>query len=124
MADFQRERVIVIVQRMQGGTLAANEPELRLNSRPVSWRDLSNLLRTELSRHPDRVVYVEGEGDLEVGDIVRVVDVAREAWYGVPVVLLTPKLKKSLEAERAGARQDRPSKLPPATQIEPRSKSR
>jgi len=124
MTDFQGERVIVTVQRTQGGTLAANESELRLNSRPVSWRDLSELLRTELSRHADRVVYVEGEGDLEVGDIVRVVDVAREAWYGVPVVLLTPKLKKGLEAERAGARQDRPSKSPLATQNEPKSKSR
>jgi hypothetical protein len=28
---------------------------------------------------------------------VRVIDIARDAWYGVPVVLMTPELEKSLQ---------------------------
>ena len=97
-ADLQVEPVIVTVHRAESSTPGANEPELRLNSRSVSRSDLRDALRVELSRRADRVIYVEGDIDLEFADIVRVVDIAQEAWYGVHVVLLTPELKKSLDA--------------------------
>ena len=90
-------RIIVSVHCPKGTTSPVGEAEVRLNSRSVSSRDLRAVLRAELSRRAHRVVYVEGEDCLTVGDIVRVIDTARDAWYGVPVVLLTPKLKKSLQ---------------------------
>jgi len=90
-------RIILTVQCPKSGTPSSNEPELRLNSRPVSWGDLRGALRAELSRRAHRVVYLNGEGCLNVGDVVRVIDIARDAWYGVPVVLMTPELEKSLQ---------------------------
>ena len=89
-------RIILTVECPKGGTSSSNEPELRLNSRPVSWGDLRGALRAELSRRADGVVYVQGEGCLNVGDVVRVIDIARDARYDVPVVLMTPKLERSL----------------------------
>jgi biopolymer transport protein ExbD len=91
-ADLE-ERIILTVQSPP----FSNEPELRLNSRPVSRGDLRAALRAELSRRAHRVVYVQGEPCLSVGDVVRVIDIARDAWYGVPVVLMTPELEKSLK---------------------------
>jgi biopolymer transport protein ExbD len=106
MADRQEDHVIVSVNRV-GHAGTGNEPEIRLNSVPVSWVNLRDALRAELSRRPDRVVYVEGHDNLEFADIVRVVDVTREAWYGVTVVLLTPKVKKIPNAQRGGGSADR-----------------
>lgn len=107
VADLQVERVTVAVHRAESSTSGANEPELRLNSRLVSWGDLRDALRAQLSRRAGRVVYIEGDDSLAFADIVRVIDIARTAWYGVPVVLLTPELKRSLDAERGGTRRDR-----------------
>jgi len=47
---------------------------------------------------------VDGDADLDVGDIVPAIDIVREAWPWAPVVLLTPKLKKSIAAERGGSK--------------------
>lgn len=91
LAGLHEECVIVAVRRGP----SANEPEIRLNSKSVSWADFPVRLRSELSRRADRVVFVEGEGNVAVSDVVRVDD-TREAWYGVTVVLLTPELKKTL----------------------------
>jgi hypothetical protein len=44
---------------------------------------------------------VEGDSTLDFEDIIRVVDIARGAWPGVPVVLLTPALKRQLNAALA-----------------------
>lgn len=104
MDEFQEDRVVVSVRCAQGRTVAASGPKLFLNSRPVGWNHLGNALRVELSRRPDPVVYVEGESGLTFADIVRVVDIARGAWYGVPVVLVTPTLDRGLDAQRAGFR--------------------
>ena len=38
--------------------------------------------------------------ELNAGDVVKVIDLIRDAWPAMPVVLLTPKLKHSLEAAR------------------------
>jgi len=89
-------RLMLTVQCPNSDTPSSNDPELRLNSRLVSTDDLRGALRAELSRRAHRVVYVQGEGCLKVEDVVRVIDIARDAWYGVPVVLMTPELEKSL----------------------------
>lgn len=106
LSERDDDCVVVSVHRTNGSTLA-NEPELRVNSASVSWIDLRKNLKTELSRRADRVVFVEGDGSLEVADIVRVVDIARGAWPGIPVVLLTPALKKTLGGVCADASHDR-----------------
>ena len=79
------------------GGRPSQEPELRLNSSAVAWCDLRRALTAELSPRGHRVVSVRGDGCLNVGDVVRVIDTARDAWYGVPVVLMTPELEKSLD---------------------------
>lgn len=88
VAVVQPERVVVSLRSAEcpiGGA-----PELRLNSRRISRGELRSALRSELSRLGNPVLYVEGAGCLTVADVVHVIDIARDAWYGVPVVLLTP----------------------------------
>jgi biopolymer transport protein ExbD len=102
MADTQGERVVVSVQCVNGCAIPAIEPEIFLNTKPVAWVEFGGALRAELSRHSDPVVYVEGDRGLEVGEMLRVIKVARAARNGVRVVLLTPALKKNLDAERGG----------------------
>lgn len=90
VAAVQPERVVVSLRSAEchiGGT-----PELRLNSRPISRGELRSALRCELSLLGNPIVYVEGTGCLTVADVVHVIDIARDAWYGVPVVLVTPGL--------------------------------
>ena len=92
MADADEELLIVTVRC---------HADIQLNSQPVSWGGLGDALCRKLSRRGSRVVYVEGNDNLmSFGDIVRVIDIARGAWPGVPVVLLTPALKRQLNAER------------------------
>jgi hypothetical protein len=43
-------RIILTVQCPKSGTPSSSEPELRLNSKPVSRSDLRGALRAELSR--------------------------------------------------------------------------
>ena len=95
VSEHEDSCVVVSVRRSSGSTLA-NEPELRVGCASVSWIDLRQYLKTALIRRADRIVFVEGDGSLEVADIVRVVDIARGVWPGIPVVLLTPALKKTL----------------------------
>jgi biopolymer transport protein ExbD len=98
-ADAQGERVIVSVRCVNGCAVPA-EPEVFLNTKRVALVDFGGELRAELSRHADPVIYVEGDRNLEVATMLRVIKVARAAQNGVRVVLLTPALKKSLDADR------------------------
>jgi biopolymer transport protein ExbD len=91
------EAVIVKVECPTEQTPPAGEPGLRLNGRPVSKDDLRASLRAELSRHAQPVVYVDGDPCLTVGNVVEVIDLARDAWYGVPIVLVTPELMNTLK---------------------------
>lgn len=97
--DSPESAVIVGVWRAKKCTLARCEPEMRLNSRPILRRGLRNALRAELSRRATHIVYIEGDPATEVADIVRAIDIANEAWYGVRVVLLIPRKP----AHKAGA---------------------
>ena len=101
MADADEELLIVTARCHECGPGAITKVDLLLNSRPVVLGDLGDALRTKLSRRGSRVLYVEGDANLDFLDIARVIDIARGAWPGVPVVLLTPALKRQLNAERA-----------------------
>jgi hypothetical protein len=65
------------------------EPEFQLNSTPIPKDQLPYALRAALSRRSKPVLYLRGEGCVAIGEIVRVIDVVRGAWYGLPIVLLT-----------------------------------
>jgi hypothetical protein len=86
--EIQPERLVVRVGSSERPAKGA--PLLRLNSRPVSRSDLRTEVRAALSRRGAAVVYVNC---LEFGDVVPVIDVRREAWYGVTIVLMTPARK-------------------------------
>jgi Biopolymer transport protein ExbD/TolR len=94
-AQHQQDCLVISVIRRRTDT-TTDEPELRLNSTPVSWAYLRRNLEVELSLQPGRTVFVEGDGSLEFADVVRVIDIARGVRPEVPVVLLTPLLKKTL----------------------------
>ena len=102
-ADTQADRVVVSVRCVNDCALPAADPEILLNAKPVGWVEFGGTLRSELARHADPVVYVEGDRKLEVGSMLRVIKVVRAARNGVRVVLLTPALKKSLDAEHQSA---------------------
>jgi hypothetical protein len=82
------------------------KPVYELNSRPLTEAGLRGRLRDELSRRAHRVLYIKGDVSCQVGDVVHMISVARDVWFGLPIVLLTPKL------EAAPA--------PPAPDTEPR----
>jgi biopolymer transport protein ExbD len=105
LADANEELLIVTVRCAGCRAGPPSEGDLQLNSRPVTLSELGDALRTKLSRRGSRVVYVEGDDNLmSFGDIVGVIDIARGAWPGVPVVLLTPALKGRLHAEQAAGK--------------------
>jgi hypothetical protein len=95
---------IITVQPAKGRHLSSHAVQLQLNSRPVSSDALPDALRAELSRRADSIVYVDGDRSLDIGDVLRVVDIARGAWPDVTIVLLTPKLKRDFNAAPFGAR--------------------
>jgi biopolymer transport protein ExbD len=103
VADADEELLIVTTRCHEcvPGEITKVNVDLLLNYRPVSWAELGNDLRTRLSRRGSRIVYVEGDVNHDYKDIIRVIDIARGSWPGVPVVLLTPVLKRQLNAERA-----------------------
>jgi biopolymer transport protein ExbD len=105
MTDSQDDCLIVSVHSTNA-IPPANEVELRVNSSSVLWADLRRDLKMELSRRADRVVFVEGDGNLQVADVMRVIDIARGAWPGIPVVLLTPALNKKLGSACADVSRD------------------
>jgi hypothetical protein len=69
------------------------QPVYELNSRPLTETGLRDPLREELSRRAHRVLYIKGDVSCQVGDVVQMISVARDVWFGLPVVLLTPKLE-------------------------------
>lgn len=82
IADAEGRLILGLECSKCGVPYSANEPELRLNSKPVSMDDLRAALRAELSRRAHRVVYPQGDGCLTVGDVLRVIEIARDAWDG------------------------------------------
>src|ERR1039457_7066393 len=70
--DTQGERVVVSVRCVNGCAIPATQPEIFLNTKPVAWVEFGGALRAELGRHADPVVYVEGDRNLEVGDMLQV----------------------------------------------------
>jgi biopolymer transport protein ExbD len=109
-AQPRAERLIVRVQRAEGGK-SVDRAELRVNSKSISWGDLRDALREDLSWRPNPVVYIEARNDLQFDDVVRVIDIVREDWPSVPVVLLTPSLQQKLDGEREEAKPEESIKL-------------
>jgi biopolymer transport protein ExbD len=95
MFDAQQNHLILSVQPSNTNTGAA-EPEVRLNNVSVPRSQLRRALETEFRRAPRQTVFIEGDGSLEMSDIVRVIDIVRSVRPGVPVVLLTPARKTTL----------------------------
>src|SRR5215471_16803491 len=85
-------QLILTVRCPKPGVPPANGPEFRLNARPVRQDQLPGALRAEFSLRAHRVLYLRGEGCLAVGDVVRAIDTARGAWYGLSIVLLTKEV--------------------------------
>lgn len=68
------------------------EPKLFVNSTEVTWGDLSRVLKEELSRRREWVVYVAGDDCLPWVNVVGVIDIARAAEAKV-VLFNDPKAK-------------------------------
>ena len=62
-------------------------PKLFLNSKPLSWDDLDSSPKTELSKQPVKVVYVEAGADVPWQDVLRAIDASW--WLHAKIVLLT-----------------------------------
>jgi biopolymer transport protein ExbD len=96
--------VVITVECARDRALTSNELRISLNVNPVSRGDLGLALKAELSRRAEPVVYVRGDDCVTVGDVMGVIDIGRSAWYGVPIVLLTPGLVKTLKGARTVVR--------------------
>jgi hypothetical protein len=101
LADPGGKHVLVSVVRAEGCDIAPGTVEFRVDSRPVSPADLQAAIWLELTTHVRQIIFVEGEGCVGTGEVLHAVDLA--AWAGVPVVLLTPKLKQSYDRGRDAA---------------------
>jgi hypothetical protein len=71
---------------------------LRWNGTGISVESLPHTLRGLLAVRADHVVYIEGDGCLDLGDVERVVETVRDSWQGVRVVLLTPGTRRRLQS--------------------------
>ena len=65
--------------------------KLYLNSRPITAQELPPALEAELARRADHSVYVEGDPDLNYGDVVQAMSLVRRA--GGEVIMMTPKFR-------------------------------
>jgi biopolymer transport protein ExbD len=65
--------------------------KLYLNSRPITAQELLPALEAELARRADHSVYVEGDSDLNYGDVVQAMSLVRRA--GGEVIMMTPKFR-------------------------------
>jgi hypothetical protein len=90
----QQEGCVVISVLRPSTNSTANEVDIRLNGALVSAEQLRRILK--LTRPPGDIVFIEGDGTLELSDIVRVIDIARDVRPGASIVLLTPALKRTL----------------------------
>ena len=64
---------------------------LYLNSKRISQKELKDALVNGLARRADRVVFLEGDDDLEYRDVVSVMDRIRAAR--AKIILLTPRAR-------------------------------
>jgi biopolymer transport protein ExbD len=73
-----------------------SEPQLYLNSNPVTWDSAPSALKIELARSPDRIVFVSVDDDISYRDAIWVMDIIRGEY--AKVVLLTPKTERLVPA--------------------------
>ena len=84
-SDEWTEPLIVMLKDLGPG----KRPELLVNAKHVEWEDLNSVLRQELGRRKDWVVYVGGDDALAYANVTDVIDAARK--YGAKVYLITRK---------------------------------
>jgi len=72
-SDTWTEPLVVLVKDAGPG----QKPHLYVNSKLVAWEDFDRVLKQELSRRRDWVVYVGGDDALAWQDVVNLIDVAR-----------------------------------------------
>lgn len=65
----------LVVLAKGGGT--ARSPDLYVNSKLVAWEDFDRVLKQELSRRREWVVYVGGDDSVAWQDVVSLIDLAR-----------------------------------------------
>ena len=92
--------LVISVLRAREGAMTS-DPEVLLNSKPVPWKYLRQSLEQKLNPGTDWRVFLEGDGSLEVADVARVIDIAHGVRPGIPIVLLTPTLKRTLSTQCA-----------------------
>jgi biopolymer transport protein ExbD len=79
VTDLSRNRdqwtgpLVVLVNDASPG----QTPKLYVNANPVAWEELDQVLKRELGRRRDWVVYVGGDEAVHWQDIANVIDVAR-----------------------------------------------
>jgi biopolymer transport protein ExbD len=79
-------RTIVI---QLGAAKSGNTPELKINEQNVSWADLKLQLADIFKQRAERVVFVQGDDEVDFEYVADVIDTARAA--GIDKVGLLPK---------------------------------
>jgi len=72
-SDPWAEPLIVLAKTRGPGKI----PNLFVNSKLVPWEDFDHVLKQELGRRREWVVYVGGDDDVQWQDVVNLIDVAR-----------------------------------------------
>lgn len=72
-SDAWTEPLIVLVKDAGPG----KRPSLHVNSRQVAWEDFDRVLKQELGRRPEWVVYVHGDDSVSWQSVADAIDVAR-----------------------------------------------
>lgn len=89
------EPLLVRVEHPEG----SRQPSLFVDSRPVSWEELDEVLQRELKlRPPNWPVYVQGDPELDWGEVAAVIDTITGSH--AEVVLLTRKSAGALPPPR------------------------
>lgn len=69
-ADKNPRTVVIQVLQKEG------KPEVRVNETPVAWNDLGQQLRTIFATRAERVVFIQGQRDIDFEVVAQVIDVA------------------------------------------------
>jgi biopolymer transport protein ExbD len=65
-------------------------PRLRMNSKPVPWDELGDVLTNEIKVSPDWIVYVQADENVSWSDVINAMDIIRSKH--ARIVLLTTKI--------------------------------
>ena len=82
----QRPDENVVLQIVHG---VGDQASVRINHKDVAWTDLAAQLREIYKTRATKVMFIQGDKDVEFAHVARAIDLAREADRGISIGLMS-----------------------------------